>query len=100
MDAETFIVQTKTDDIYKDIAEDVETWLNTSDYELDRPFHKHDLGEEIMKEFALRVKIYSYVSDNNDEDKKARSKKKCVIKMKLKFGDCKHCLEAIQLEKK
>ena len=28
-----------------------------------------------MKEFALRVKIYSYVSDNNDEDNKARSKK-------------------------
>ena len=73
MDAETFIVQTKTDDIYKDIAEDVETWLNTSDYELDRPFHKHDLGEEIMEEFALKVKIYSYANDNNDEDKKSQT---------------------------
>ena len=73
MDAETFIVQTKTDDIQKDIAEDVETWLNTSDYELDRPFHKHDLGEEIMKEFALKVKIYSYANDNNDEDKKSQT---------------------------
>ena len=100
MDAETFIVYIKTDDIYKDIAEDVQTWLDTSDYELDRPFHKHDLGEVIMKEFALRVKIYSYVSDNNNEDKKARSKKKCVIKMKLKFGDCKHCLKQLNLKKK
>ena len=100
MDAETFIVYIKTDDISKDIAEDVETWFDTPDYELDRPFHKPDLGEEIMEEFALRVKIYSYLSDNNDEDNKAGSKKKCVIKMKLKFGDCKHCLEATQLEKK
>ena len=49
MNAETFVVLIKTDDIYKDIAEDVETWLNTSDYEFDRPFHKHDFGEEIMK---------------------------------------------------
>ena len=73
MDGETFIVQIKTDDIYKDIAEDVETWFNTSDYELDRPFHKHDIGEEIMKEFALRVKIYSHVNDNNDEDKKSQT---------------------------
>ena len=73
MDAETFIVQIKADDIYKDIAEDVETWFNTSDHELERPFHKHDLGEEIMKEFALRVKIYSYESVNNDEDKKGQT---------------------------
>ena len=73
MDAETFIVQIKTDDIYKDIAEDVETWFNTSDHELERPFHKHDLGEEIMKEFALRVKIYSYESVNNGEDKKGQT---------------------------
>ena len=31
-----FIVYIKTDDIYKDIAEDVETRFDTSDYELDR----------------------------------------------------------------
>ena len=31
MDAETFIVYIKTDDISKDIAEDVETWFDTSD---------------------------------------------------------------------
>ena len=45
MDAETFIVYIKTNDIYKYIEEDVQKWLDTSDYELDRPFHKYDLGE-------------------------------------------------------
>ena len=37
MDTESFIVHVKTDDIYKDIAEDVETRLDTSNFEKDRP---------------------------------------------------------------
>ena len=36
MDTDTFIEYIKTDDIYKDIAEDVETRFDTSNYELDR----------------------------------------------------------------
>ena len=36
MDTEKFIVYTKTDDIYGDIAEDNETRFDTSNYELDR----------------------------------------------------------------
>ena len=40
MDADSFIVYIKTDDIYKDIAEDVETRLDTSNYKLDKPFSK------------------------------------------------------------
>ena len=39
MDTESFIVYIKTD-IYKDIAEDVETRFDTSIYELDRPLPK------------------------------------------------------------
>ena len=35
-----FIVYIKTDDIHKDIAEDVETRFDTSNYELDRPLIK------------------------------------------------------------
>ena len=37
---ESFIVYIKTGDIFKDIAEDVETRLDTSNYELDRPLPK------------------------------------------------------------
>ena len=40
MYTDTFIVYIKTDDIYKDIAEDVETRFDTSNYELDRPLPK------------------------------------------------------------
>ena len=40
MDTGTFIVHVKTDDIYKDLAEEVETRFGTSYYELDRPLPK------------------------------------------------------------
>ena len=36
MDTDGLLVFIKTDDIYKDIAEDVKTRFNTSNYELDR----------------------------------------------------------------
>ena len=41
--------------------------------------------ERIMTEFVgLRAKTYSYLKDNNDEDKKAKNTKKCVIKKNFK----------------
>ena len=40
LDTDSFIVYIKTDDICKDIAEDVETRSATSNYELDRPLPK------------------------------------------------------------
>ena len=39
-DTDSLIVYIKADDIYKDIAEDVETRFDTSNYELDRPLPK------------------------------------------------------------
>ena len=109
MDTGSFIVHIKTDDIYKDIAEDVETRFDTSNFEIDRPLPKgknrkviglmkDELGGKIMKEFVgLRAKTYSYLKDNNDEDKKTKGTKSCVIKRKLKFQDYKKCLEAAQI---
>ena len=67
MDADSFIAYIKTDDIYKDIAEDVETRFDTSNYELDEPLPKgkikkvtglmkDELGGKIMAKFVgLRV---------------------------------------------
>ena len=40
MDTDTFIVHAKRDDIYKDIAEDVGTRFDTSNFEIDRPLLK------------------------------------------------------------
>ena len=39
-----------------------------------------------MNKFVgLRAKNYTYLKENNDENRKAKSTKKCVIKRKLKF---------------
>ena len=40
MDTDSFIVYIKTNDIYKDIAEDIDTGFDTSNYELNRPLPK------------------------------------------------------------
>ena len=84
MNTGSLIVHVKTEDIYKDIAEDVETRFDASNFELDRPLDKGEnkkvirlMKDEIsgraMKEFVgLKAITYSYVKDNNDEDKKAK----------------------------
>ena len=68
MDTGSFIVHVKTDDIYKNIAEVVETRSDTSNSEIERPLPKgknekvsglmkDELGGQIKKEFVgLRVK--------------------------------------------
>ena len=73
MGTDSFLVHVKTDDIYKDIVEDVETRSDTSNYEIDRPLPigknkqaiglmKDELGGQIMKKFVgLRARIYSYL---------------------------------------
>ena len=54
-----------------------------------------------MKEFVgLRAKTYSYLKDNNDEDKKAKGTKKSVPKRKVEFQNDKNCLESAQIENK
>ena len=40
MDTDSFLVYIKAEDIYKGIAEDIETKFDTSNYELDRPLPK------------------------------------------------------------
>ena len=40
VDTNSFIIYIKTDAVYKNITEDVETWFNTSKYELDRLLSK------------------------------------------------------------
>ena len=45
---------------------------------------KGELGGKIMVEFVgLRAKSYSYLIDDDSEDKKAKVTKKCVIKRKI-----------------
>ena len=43
LDMDTFIVQVKTNDFYKDIVEDVEKRSGTSSYEIKRPLPKEKI---------------------------------------------------------
>ena len=74
MDMDSFIMNIKTNDFYKDISNDVENRFDTSNYEVNRP------------------KTYSFVTDDGKEDKKAKGTKKCIIKKMIKFNDYKKCL--------
>ena len=104
VDTDSFIMNIKTNDFYKDISDDVDNRFDTSNYEVKRPLAigknkkviglmKDELGGEIITKFiALRPKIYSYLTDNDKIDKKAKGTKKCVIKKMIKFDDSKKCL--------
>ena len=83
----SFIMNIKTEDFYKDIANDVEKRFLTSNYELNRPLPtgknkkvielmKDESGGIIITEFVtLRPKTYSYLTDDCKEDKKAKGTK-------------------------
>ena len=54
----------------------------------------------MKKSVGLRAKTYRYLKGNNDEGKKRKVTKKCVIKRKHKFEDYKNHLEAAQIKNK
>ena len=98
MDTDSFIMHIKTEDFYKDIADDVEKRFDTSNYEDNRPLPteknkkmiglvKDELGVKIKTEFvALRPKTYSYLMDHGGSDKKTKGTKKCVIKRRFNYN--------------
>ena len=104
MDTDSFVVNIKTKDFYKDIAENVKERFDTSNYIYDRPLPtgvnkkviglmKDELCGDIITEFvALRPKAYSYIKNDFIEMKKAKGTKKCVVKKMLRFEDYKKCL--------
>ena len=91
MDIESFIMNIKTEDFYKDIADVVEKRFDTSNFEVNRPLLTGK-NKKFTEFVTLRPKTYSYLTDDCKEDKKAKGTKKCVIKRMLKFNDYKNCL--------
>ena len=104
MDTNSFVMNIKTEDFYKDIANDVEKRFDMSNYEVDRPLStgknkkvtglmNDKLGGKIITEFVtLRPKTYWYLTDDCKEDKKAKATKKMRNKRMIKFNDYKNCL--------
>ena len=114
-DTDDFIMHIKTDDFYKDINNDVDKWFDTSNFNKNdnRPLEigknkkvlgkfKDEIGDKIMTKFvALRTKTYSFLIDeytdenyekNKIVNKKAKGRKKCVIKRKTLFNNYLHSL--------
>ena len=91
MERDSFFFHVKHD-FCKDIAENVDTRFDSSNYVLERPrskgnknkiigLMKDELGRKTMNEFdGLEAKAYSYLIDDGSGDKKAKGTKKCVIK--------------------
>ena len=104
MDPDSLIIHIKSEDIYKNIANDVEERFDTSNYDVNRylPVGKNkkviwlmkdELGGTIMVGvIAMRPKTYSYLMDDGNSDKIAKWTKKCVIKQIIKFNDYKNWL--------
>ena len=106
MDTDSFVIHIKTEDFYKDTADDVDKWFDTSKYKKDdnKPLpirinegvlgkFKDELKGKIMTEFiALRAKTYAYLLDDDSEHKKPKGTKKCIIKRELTFKNYKDSL--------
>ena len=100
---DSFVINIKTEDFYKDIANEVEKWFDTSNYDKNdkKPLavginkkvigkFKDELGGKIMTEFCvLRAKACAYKLDDDTEHKKAKGTKKCIIKRELMFENYK-----------
>ena len=89
MDTDSFAIYIKTEDFYKDIANDVKKWFDTSNYSKDDNrllpigsnekiigLFKAKLRGKIMNEFVgPRSKIMAYLMDDDSEHKKAKRTK-------------------------
>ena len=106
MDTDSFVIHIFPERFFEDIANDVERWFDTSNYDKNykRPLQigvnkkviglfQDELGGKIMKEFyALRAKTYTYLMDDDKEKQKAKKIKKCIIKRRLMFENYKDSL--------
>ena len=105
MDTEDFVIHIITEGFYKDIANDVEKWFDTSNYDEDDKgplpignnkkvgLFKDELGGRIIIEFVgRRAKIYAYLIGEDNKHKKAKGAKKCIVKRELKFKNYEDCL--------
>ena len=111
-DKDSLTYEIETEDFYKDIAPDVETRFDTSNYPKDWKLHdsphfvrfptgknkkvigmcKDERGGKQIEEFVgLGAKLYSYKM-NDKEEKKCKGVKKNVVKKKICHEDFKDCL--------
>jgi len=109
-DTDSLCYEIETEDFYADIAADVESRFDTSEYPTDHPavagggflvgknkkvigvFKDEAAGKQIEEFVGLRAKLYSYKMFEGNETKKCKGIKKAVIKKSITHEDYKDCL--------
>jgi hypothetical protein len=106
-DTDSLCYEIKTEDLYKDISDDVHTHFDTSNFDKDHTsgiptgvnkkvigMMKDEAGGKQISEFVgLRSKLYAYRMDGSTkEEKKCKGVKKGVINKEITFKDYKECL--------
>ena len=111
-DTDSLCYEIKTEDFYNDIAEDVDSRFDTSDYPKDHPavalgfkvgrnkkvlglFKDEAAGKQITEFVGLRAKFYAYTVDGKDS-KKCKGVKKGVVKKRLSIDDYRHCVYGLK----
>ena len=106
MDTDSFVIDIKTEYFLENIADDVEKWFDTSNYDEDdkRPLlrgknkkvigvFKDKLEGKVMKEFVgPKANTYTYLTVDDSEHKKAKRTMKYVRKWRLMVKNHKDCL--------
>ena len=104
-DTDSLAYEIKTEDFYGDIAPDIRSRFDTSDYPKDHPsgietginkkvigkFKDEAAGKQIEEFVGLRSKLYSYKLAGKDH-KKCKGVKKNVVKNSITHEDYKACL--------
>ena len=111
-DTDSFFYEIMTNDFYEDMLDpDLKPFFDTSDYPPNHKCYsltnkkvigkfKDECNGIPIKEFiGLRSKLYSFITNDNRVQKKAKGIKKCVIKHEITFTDFKNCLMNLLPEK-
>ena len=105
-DTDSLCYEIQTDDVYKDISEDVDKWYDTSNYDKDHPsglcsgknkkvigFYKDECGGKFIFEFVgLKAKSYSIEMADGKTEKKCKGVKKYVVRNHITHEDYKESL--------
>ena len=106
MDTDSFTINIFTEDFFECINNNIKRWFDTSSYDKNDKIplqvgvnkkvigmFKEELGGKIMKEFCtVRAKTYTYLKDDDSENKKAKEVKRCIVKRRLMFENYKDSL--------
>ena len=106
-DTDSFLYEIQTEDVYKDISEDVKDKFDTSNYPENHPsgiptginnkvlgMFKDEVAGDNIKEFVgLRAKLYSFKTEDGTEKKKCKGIKKAVVAKSIRHENYKTCLQ-------